>query len=151
VSVLTPEAAATSVPVREEIRVRRRYVAIGGLVAGATFLWLVPPFVACTAGTPAVSCALLVVLGIATVAAFALASWALLTLAAWWPKVAVLAGALGLLTTAGYTLIAVPAPPLVEALQLLLHVVIAAAALAVAGVPRLRRLVEGPDRGGAVG
>jgi hypothetical protein len=125
--------------------VRGRYVAIGGVVAGATFLWLIPPFATCADGTSSLACALLVGAGLGTVVAYAVASWGLLRAARWWPGVAALAGILGLLATALYAAVARPAAVPVQVVQVVLHLVLATAALAAAGLPRLRRTLESPD------
>lgn len=119
---------------------------IVGVVSGATFLWLMPPFVGCGGAIPSVVCGSQVALCVATIAAFLVASWTLARDDPRWAYAAQVASVLGLLSTGLYAVIS-DALPVNAAHQVVLHVALALLALVAATVPRLRGAIERTDRG----
>jgi hypothetical protein len=78
---------------------------VGGislLLAGSTWLWLVPAFATRGVSTSGALWSITRVLSLITVAGFCVATWGLFSRHAWWESVAVGSAALGLVTLVPY-------------------------------------------------
>lgn len=119
---------------------------VGGVslfLFGSTFLWLTPAFVTKGLSTDGLWWSTTLVLALATLAGFTLATWGLFRRNGWWEPVTIGSAVLGLITLVPYWVAAARAEEPGVGINVAVHLLGGVGVLVLLLVPRLKGWIDG--------